>query len=154
MPHRSNLPAHLCLHHCFEDQVDRIPEAIAVSFETEQLSYRELDRRANQLARMLQESGTGPEALVGICMERSTEMVIGLLGILKAGAAYVPLDPTYPLERLQHMVHDAGMSVILTQHSLRSLVTPLSGQVICLDADWPSIGTRSQSAARIASTAR
>ena len=85
-------------------------------FEGETLTYSQLDRRANQLAHLLQQQGVGPDSLVGLCMERSVEMVVGLLGILKAGGAYVALDPSYPAERLEHMRDDAGMSVVLTQN--------------------------------------
>ena len=103
----------------FEEQVERTPEAVAVVFEEEQVSYRELNRRANQLAHYLRELGVGPEVLVGICVERSLEMVVGLLGILKAGGAYVPLDPSYPPERLRFMMEDAQATVVLTQERLR-----------------------------------
>ncbi len=89
-------PKDNCLHQLFEEQVERTPEAVAVIFRDQQLTYRELNRRANQLAHYLRTLGIGPEVLVGICMERSVEMVVGLLGILKAGGAYVPLDPQYP----------------------------------------------------------
>ena len=85
-----------CIHELFEAQVERTPDAVAVVYRDEELTYRELNHRANQLARYLREHGVGPEALVGLCVERSLEMVVGLLGILKAGGAYVPLDPAYP----------------------------------------------------------
>ena len=88
---------------------------MAVVYEEQQLTYRELNRRANQLAHYLRSLGVGPEVLVGICVERSVEMVVGLLGILKAGGAYVPLDPEYPRERLSFMLDDARVSVLLTQ---------------------------------------
>ena len=101
----------------FEAQVERTPEAIAVQFEGKQLTYGELNRRANQLAHYLQRLGVGPEKLVGICIERSIEMVIGLLGILKAGGAYVPLDPSYPRERLAFMLEDSQVSVLLTPNA-------------------------------------
>ena len=89
-----------CIHELFEEQVERTPEAVAVICEEQQLTYRQLNARANQLAHYLRKRGVGPEVLVGICVERSLEMVIGLLGILKAGGAYVPLDPSYPEKRL------------------------------------------------------
>src|SRR6202165_2670836 len=91
-----------CVHELFEDQVARTPEAVAVEYEGERLSYGELNRRSNQLAHYLRKLGVGPEVRVGICVERSLEMVVGLLGILKAGGAYVPLDPAYPAERLAY----------------------------------------------------
>ena len=99
-------PKERCVHELLEEQVERAPEAVAVVFEDEQLTYRQLNERANQLARHLQGLGVGPDTLVAICLERSLEMVVGLLGILKAGGAYVPLDPSYPKERLAFMLRD------------------------------------------------
>ena len=99
-------PHDQCLHEAFEAQVLRTPDAIAVVGADGYLSYRELNRRANQVAHMLRTLGVGAETLVGLCVERSLLMVVGLLGILKAGAAYVPLDPTYPAERLAFMLQD------------------------------------------------
>lgn len=95
-----------CIHQLFEAQVEQNSNAVAVVFEQESLTYRQLNSRANFLAHYLQVLGVGPEVLVGICMERSLEMVVGLLGILKAGGAYVPLDPAYPTERLAFMLED------------------------------------------------
>ena len=109
---------HLCIHQLFEAQVERTPDAIAVVLEDRQLTYGELNRRANQLAHHLRSLGVGPDVLVGICLEHSPEMVIGLLGILKAGGVYVPLDPTYPKERLAFMLEDARVPVLLTQERL------------------------------------
>ena len=114
----ADYPKDSCIHELFEAQVERTPDAIAVQFEGKQLTYRELNSRANQLAHYLQGLGVGPEKFVGICVERSLEMVIGLLGILKAGGAYVPLDPAYPSERLAFMLEDSQVSVLLTQESL------------------------------------
>ena len=105
-------PKDVCIHELFEAQAARTPEAIALEFEGKQLTYGELNRRANQLAHYLRRLGIGPEKLVGICIERSIEMVIGLLGILKAGGAYVPLDPSYPRERLAFMLEDSQVSVL------------------------------------------
>ncbi|ETX03398.1 MAG: hypothetical protein ETSY1_00110 [Candidatus Entotheonella factor] len=110
----------LCLHHMFEQQVARTPDAIAVVFEQHQLTYRELNRRANRLAHHLLALGVGPDVLVGLYVERSLEMVVGLLAILKAGGAYVPLDPAYPEERLSYMLADARVQVLLTQEGLCS----------------------------------
>ena len=107
-----------CLHQLFEAQVERTPNANAVTFGEETLTYRELNNRANQLAHYLQTLGVKPEVLVGICIERSLEMVVGLLGILKAGGAYVPLDPEYPSQRLADMLEDSQVSVLLTQEKL------------------------------------
>ncbi|MCP4659942.1 MAG: amino acid adenylation domain-containing protein, partial [bacterium] len=129
------------LHELFEGQVERTPEAPAVVFEGEQLSYRELDRRANQLARHLHSLGVAPEMRVGICAERSPELVVGLLGILKAGGAYVPLDPTYPAQRLSFMAETAGVRVLLTQERLRATLPELAER-ICLDRDLPAISVQ------------
>ena len=104
----------MIIHHLFEAQVEKTPEAIAVVFEAQELSYRELNRRANRLARYLQGLGVGPEILVGVSVERSLEMVIGLLAVLKAGGAYVPLDPELPPERRSFVMCDAGVSFLLT----------------------------------------
>jgi non-ribosomal peptide synthetase component F len=93
-----------------EEQVRRTPEAVAVSCEDQELSYQELNRRANQMARHLQALGVGPDVCVGLCLERSVEMVVGMLAILKAGGAYLPLDPEYPLERLLFMLENAQAS--------------------------------------------
>ncbi|MDB6112568.1 MAG: cyclohexanecarboxylate-CoA ligase [Pedosphaera sp.] len=105
----------VCIQHLFERQVERSPEAIAATFESTSLSYRELNQRANRVAAHLQRAGVGPEVLVGIMMERSVEMLISMLAVLKAGGAYVPLDPSFPQDRLAFMVQDAGISVLLTQ---------------------------------------
>jgi amino acid adenylation domain-containing protein len=129
-------PKERCIHQLFEAQVERIPEAVAVVFEEHGLSYRALDRRANQLAHHLQGLGVGPEVLVGVCLERSVEMVVGLLGILKAGGAYVPLDPAYPPERLAFMLEDARLKVLLTQRALRERLPEHQAQVVCLDSEW------------------
>jgi natural product biosynthesis luciferase-like monooxygenase protein len=107
-----------CVHTLFEAQVDRTPDAKALSFQGRTLSYRELDQRANKVAHALRARGVGPDVLVGLCIERSLEMVIGLLGVLKAGGAYVPLDPVYPRERIAMMLEDAKAPVLLTQASL------------------------------------
>nr|WP_051424407.1 amino acid adenylation domain-containing protein [Aphanizomenon flos-aquae] len=130
-------PVDKCIHELFEEQVEKTPDAVAVVFENQQLTYQQLNIRANQLANYLQTLGVKPETLIGICVERSLEMVIGLLGILKAGGAYVPLDPEYPQERLSFMLEDAQVSVLLTQKSLLNEL-PLDNrekpcQVICLD---------------------
>src|SRR5262245_47814723 len=108
-------PRDKCIHELLEIQAERIPDAIAVISAEAQLSYGELNRRANQLARHLRQLGVGPEVLVGICVERGSEMVVGLLGILKAGGAYLPLDPGYPVERLRYMLRDGEPRVLLTE---------------------------------------
>lgn len=122
-----------------EEQVQRTPDAPAVVFEGQSLTYAELNGRANQLARHLRSRGVGVDQLVGICVERSLEMVVGLLGILKAGAAYVPLDPSYPPERLRYMLGDAAPPVLLTQAHLAERLPAAAAEVIALDADWPAI---------------
>src|SRR3954471_13460090 len=104
-----------CVHELFESQAATTPDGVAVVFENQQLTYSELNERANQLAHHLRSQGVGPEVLVGLCIERSLDMVIGLLGILKAGGAYVPLDPGYPPERLAYMLEDAQVKVLVTQ---------------------------------------
>jgi amino acid adenylation domain-containing protein len=157
-------PKDACIHELFEAQVKRTPEAIAVQFEEKQLTYRELNNRANQLARHFQGVGVGPETLVGISVERSLEMVVGLLGILKAGGAYVPLDPANPRERLALMLEDAQVSVLLTQAKLvedrgwkpvlskvegmedgdpRSSILDPRLQVVFVDRDWDEIARQS-----------
>ncbi|MEH1767283.1 MAG: amino acid adenylation domain-containing protein [Nostoc sp.] len=128
-------PQHQCIHQLFEAQVERSPDAIAVVFEDQQLTYRELNTRANQLAHYLRSLGVKPEVLVGICVERSLYMVIGLLGILKAGGAYVPLDPTYPQERLSFILEDAKVPLLLTQARLVKAIPQHQSKVVCLDTD-------------------
>jgi amino acid adenylation domain-containing protein len=114
----------LCFHQIFEAQVEQTPDAIAVVFENQELTYRELNIRANQLAHYLHQLGVMPEVLVGICLERSIDMIVGVLGILKAGGAYLPLDPTYPTERLKFMLEDAQLTILLTHSSLSSSLAP------------------------------
>jgi amino acid adenylation domain-containing protein len=116
---RADFPKDKCVHELIEEQAERTPDAVAVVFDEDQLTYRELNERANALASELQALGVGPEVCVGVCVKRSLEMMVGLLGILKAGGAYVPLDPTYPKERLAFMLRDAQARVLLTQESLR-----------------------------------
>src|ERR1019366_2637470 len=140
---KTDCPRDLCIHQLFEAQVERTPDAIAVVFEAEQLTYGELNRRANQLAHHLRELGVGPEVLVAICLERSLEMVIGLLGILKAGGAYVPMDPAYPKERLAFMLKDAQVPVLLTQERLVAGLADHDAKVICLDSGWETIARES-----------
>jgi len=111
-------PRDLCIHQLFEAQVERTPDDVAVIYEDTQLTYRELNSKANQLAHYLRQLGVGSEVLVGLCMERSLEMIVGLLGILKAGGSYVPLDPTFPAERIAFMLEDAQVPVLVTQQHL------------------------------------
>lgn len=130
-------PDTACLHQLIEAQAAKTPEAIAVRFEGSTLSYDTLNRHANQLAHALQAQGVGPEGRVGVCMERSSEMVVALLAVLKAGAAYVPLDPGYPAERLAYMLQDAQVPVLLTQSALlESLPQQSDMTLISLDTYW------------------
>jgi len=119
----------------FEEQVDKTPNAIAVVFEGKQLTYRGLNSKANQLAQHLQILGVKPEVLVALCVERSLDIIIGLLGIMKAGGAYLPLDPTYPTERLAFMLEDAQVPVLLTQSSLKEKLPETQAQIVCLDVE-------------------
>jgi len=137
-------PFDKCIHQLFEDQVRKTPHSVAVVHEDEQLTYQELNERANQLAHYLQTLGVRPEVLVGICVDRSPLMVVGLLGILKAGGAYVPLDPAYPAERLAYMLSDSQVKVLLTQEKLADTLPQNQAKLICLDRDWPASGTTSQ----------
>ncbi|MGL5832200.1 MAG: non-ribosomal peptide synthetase, partial [Waterburya sp.] len=130
-------PTDKCIHKLFETQVAKTPGAVAIIYQNQQLTYQELNIRANQLAHYLQILGVKPETLVGICVERSVEMVVGLLGIIKAGGAYVPLNPTHPVERLTEMLSDAQVSILLTQQHLIKSFSQLD--LVCLDSDWEFI---------------
>ncbi len=132
-------PKDLCIHHLLDLQVERTPDNVALIFEEQQITYQELNCRANQLAHYLQALKVGPDVLVGICMKRSLSMVIGLLAILKAGGAYVPLDPVYPKERLEFMVKDSQLSVLLTEHDQLANLPDHKALIVCLDADWEII---------------
>jgi amino acid adenylation domain-containing protein len=127
------------VHELVEEQARRTPYQTAVVFEKERLSYAELNQRANQLAHYLRKLGVGPEMRVGICMERSLEMVVALLGVLKSGGAYVPLEPSYPAERLAYMMENAQAPVLLTQERLRNHLPSSWAQVISLDEEWPVV---------------
>ncbi|MGK3966667.1 amino acid adenylation domain-containing protein [Sorangium sp. So ce118] len=133
-------PSDRCVHELFEAQVERTPSAVAVVFEQQQLTYRELNERANQLAHHLRSLGVGPEVLVGLCVERSLDMVIGIIAILKAGGAYVPLDPAYPKDRIAFMLADARPAVLLTQRALLSRLPEHDSHTLCIDATGPEIG--------------
>ena len=136
-------PATQGIHELFEAQVQQSPDAVAVVWQEWQITYQELDRRANQLARYLSRLGVKPEVLVGICVERSIEMVVGILGILKAGGAYVPLDPAYPQERLALMIEDAQLTFLLTQRQLAELLPEHEACLVFLDTDWDAIAQES-----------
>lgn len=137
-------PKDVCIHQLFEAQVERTPDSIAVVFGDEQLNYRELNQRANCLVHHLQKLGVTNDVLVGIYMERSLEMVVAILGILKVGGAYVPLDPGYPQERLAFMLEDAQVPVLLTQKNLHLRLPEQKVKIVCLDADWEFISQESQ----------
>jgi len=121
-----------------------------VAFDDASLSYRELDARANQLARHLRALGVGPEVVVGLCVERSPEMLVALLGILKAGGAYLPLDPDYPADRLAFMLDDARAPLIITHSTLVDRLAAHDARVVRLDADWPAIAAQPTSAPAVA----
>jgi amino acid adenylation domain-containing protein len=150
---RTDYPHVACIHQLIEEQAAQNPTGIAVQFRDQQLSYRDLDGRANQLAHYLRAQGVGPGDLVGICLERSLEMIVALVAVLKAGAAYVPLDPTYPQARLAFMLADTQAPVVLTQQHLTGRLPHYTGQAICLDTDWPTIAQqRDQKPANDATT--
>ena len=115
---KTEYPRDKCIHELFEQQAEETPDAVAVVFEDQQLSYRQLNERANRLARYLQRQGVGADVRVGICMARSLDLIVGLLGIVKSGGAYVPLDINYPQERLEFVLADAQVAVLLTQEDL------------------------------------
>ena len=134
----------ICLHSSFEAQAARTPDAVALVFEGTTVTYDALNRRANQLAHHLRSEGVKPDILVGLCVDRSIEMVVGILGILKAGGAYVPLDPTYPPDRLQFLLEDSAVSVVVAQEQhLGSIKTP-GREVICLDRDASTLSSGSE----------
>jgi amino acid adenylation domain-containing protein len=139
----SVFPKTKCLHHLIEAQVEQSPEAIAVVFGDGHLTYQELNARANQLAHYLRQDGVGPEVIVGICIERSLELAIAILAVLKAGGAYLPLDPAYPKDRLRFLIKDSRATVVLIQQRFRDLWLAEGVRAICLDSDWPKISSES-----------
>ncbi|SDY59268.1 non-ribosomal peptide synthetase [Thermoactinomyces sp. DSM 45892] len=139
---QTEYPRESTIHELFEKQVKCTPENVAVVYKEQQLTYRELDQKANQLAHYLQKKGMGSESLIGLCVEPSLEMIVSVLGILKAGGAYVPLDPTHPESRLLYMVEDAGVQVLVTKEELRGWV-PEELDVVCLDRDQGMISIES-----------
>jgi amino acid adenylation domain-containing protein/non-ribosomal peptide synthase protein (TIGR01720 family) len=145
---RSDYPSGASLAELFERQVERTPDAIAVEFEGERLTYSELNARANRLANYLRKRGVGAETLVGISMGRSADMVVGMLGVLKSGGAYVPLDPTHPKQRLAFMLEDAGVKVTLSEGRLLERLPAHGAKVICLDGEWQEIARESEAAPR------
>ena len=139
----TSYPRNLCLHQLFEQQAERTPHTVAVVYGDQQLTYRELNHRSNQLAHHLRDLGVKPDDLVGICMERSLEMVTALYAVLKAGGAYVPIDPEYPKERVAFMLQDADVPVVLTQARLAGLLPSDSRRVVCVDGEWERIARES-----------
>lgn len=136
---RCDYPDNKCFPQLFEEQVERTPDAIAAVFENEQLTYAELNCRANKVARYLRTIGVAHETMVGICLERSLEMAVGLIGILKSQGVYIPLDPVYPRDRLAFMLEDSEISVLLTQRRLINGLPRSGAWALCLDTDWSTI---------------
>jgi amino acid adenylation domain-containing protein len=141
----TDYPREKCIHQLFEEQVERTPHNLAVVFHDQQLTYQELNDRSNQLAHYLQSLGIKPNSLVGISIERSVEMVVGLLGILKAGATYVPLDPAYPPERVSYILKDSGAELLVTSSSLLTVLPIDITTTICLDTAWEIISRQDSS---------
>lgn len=136
-------PAELCIHDVFESQVQQTPEAVAVVDRDSQISYAELNKRANQLAHYLQDLGVGPDVRVGICMERSADVVVAAIGVWKAGGAYMPLDPAYPKDRLRHMLSDTQPSVVITNERVIGKVASDGARIVRIDTEWSSIAQKS-----------
>jgi amino acid adenylation domain-containing protein len=142
---QAEYPRDTCLQELFEQQAERTPDAVALVFAGEELSYAELNRRANRLAHYLRGRGVEPESRVGLMLERSVEMLVGVLGVLKAGGAYVPLDPAFPATRLQFMLEDSGLKILLTQTTLNELVSPQRAAVVLLNTLQPELAAQSSS---------
>src|SRR5215471_14843918 len=128
-----------CVHSLFEAQVHRFGQSLALIWEGQSLSYEALNSRANQLAHYLMQRGVGPEVRVGLLLERSPELIVSLLGVLKAGGAYVPLDPNYPEERLQMILDEAELKVVLAQESSRAKLGAMASLELCLDQEREAI---------------
>ncbi|MGK7931603.1 MAG: amino acid adenylation domain-containing protein, partial [Microcystaceae cyanobacterium] len=139
----ADYPREKCIHVLFEEQVLKTPNAVAVVYEEEQLTYEQLNQKANQLGHYLIKQGVKPDSLVGICVERSLEMIVGLLGILKAGVAYVPIDPNYPRERIEYVVKNSQMQVLLTQEQLREKFTHIDIPLISWEQEEANIYSQS-----------
>jgi amino acid adenylation domain-containing protein len=136
-------PREICINQLFSSVVEQQPDAVVAAFKDQQISYAELDGRANQLAHYLKESGVRAGDLVGVCLDHSLEELVGLLGVLKAGAGYVPLDPEHPLQRLSFMLADSGATTVLTQQRFVEALGPCGINLICIDRDWQSIAAQS-----------
>lgn len=147
--YEAEFPDDKCVHQWFESYVEKQPQAPALAYKADSLaeaieiSYQEMNKRANQLARRLKKCGVAPEKIVGVCIERSIEMAVGMLAILKAGGAYVPIDPAYPKDRIEYMIEDSGLSVILTGEAIKNQLPQNQAQIICLDSEWESISDES-----------
>jgi amino acid adenylation domain-containing protein/non-ribosomal peptide synthase protein (TIGR01720 family) len=148
----TDYPKDKCVHQLFEEQVKKTPDNIAVVFENTQLTYRELNEKSNQLAHYLQSKGVKQDSLVGIWVDRSLDMIVGLLGILKSGGAYVPIDPTYPKERISYMLEDSECSILLTQGVLKPVLPELdTTEIICFDEENICIEIEKESADNVVS---
>src|SRR5215813_9358417 len=132
-----------CLHEMFSEQARATPDQIAITCGHQRLTFSQLNSAANQLAQFLRRKGVGPEVRVGVCLDRSPEMVIGLLGVLKAGGAFVPIDPSYPQERVSWLIEDSAASILLTEHRLLETLPPTEAALLCLDSDWQQIALES-----------
>ncbi|MFL7871708.1 MAG: amino acid adenylation domain-containing protein, partial [Anaerolineales bacterium] len=150
----SDYPRNLCLHQLVEQQAERTPDAVAVAFHDQQWTYRELDKQADAIASHLRKLGVEAETLVGLCLERSPTMLAALLGIHKAGGAYLPLDPNFPLERLAFMLSDSSTPVLVTQTSLAGLFPEYSGEIFLLDEQITTSSTQSNNGSRPAKKSR
>ena len=137
---RTDSPKDRCIHEVVEEQAERTPEAVALVFGDQRLTYGELNSRANQLAHYLRRLGVGPDDLVAVYMDRSLELVVALLGILKAGGAYLPMDLAYPPDRLAFMLQDSNAKILITQEGVCDQLSPNAAEMICLDRDWQHIG--------------
>ena len=140
-------PAGACVHDLFRAQAARTPEAVALSWRGERLTYAELEARANQIANALRRRGVGPEVRVGICLPRTPELVAAMLGVLKAGGAYVPLDPAYPRERLGYMLEDAGVTLVITDSALADRLPEDAAALLLLDRERDAIAAESAACA-------
>jgi len=136
---QKDYPKNKCVHQLFEEQAERHPDSIAVVFESEKITYRELNDRANQLAHHLQNLGVEPEVVVGICLDRSLETIVGMLGVLKAGGAYLPIAPTTPIKRKALMLEDAQVKVLLVQQRLIESLPKTQANIVCIDTDIPTV---------------
>ncbi len=141
---KAELPSNPCVHTLFEEQAARTPEAVALYYQDQIVTYAELNARSNQVAHHLIAMGAGAGTKIGLSIGRTPEMLIGMLGVLKAGAAYVPIDPVYPRGRQELIAEDSGLTVMITQQDLLSTISAPGVTMLCLDSDWPAIAERPQ----------